>query len=487
MIDWLAQRAAVTPHATALIYEQQSWTYAQLDAHVQNQASALLFNGVQPGDHVAMLLPNTPDAVSLVHAAARIGAVLTPLNTRLTAHELIWQLEHTRPVVLIYDEESALRAAEVSTAVPAMIDPERLNFPTPLPTALPDFDADRTQAILFTSGTTGRPKGAVLTFSNHFWSATASSYRLGIHTDDRWLSCLPLYHVGGMAVVFRSCLYGIAIILHRRFEMDAFVASLHFDRATITSLVPTMLHRLLQSHGEQLASLALRTVLLGGAAATSELIEAAGAASIPVATTYGLTEASSQVTTQRPADTQFKPGSVGKPLMYTSLRVIDEDGAALPAGEIGEIAVRGPMVMREYYHNPEATSETIREGELHTGDMGRLDGDGDLWVVQRRSDIIVSGGENIYPAEVEQILRSHPDVEDVCVVGVANSLWGESVAALVATASEELNASVLESFSRQHLAGYKTPRRFKFTRALPETASGKIERRRVAELMSTTD
>ena len=345
----------------------------------------------------------------------------------------------------------------------------------------------------------------MLTFANHFWSATASSYRLGIDPDDRWLSVLPLYHVGGLAVIFRSCLYGTAVILHNRFDLDAINHSLDNDGATLISLVPTMLHRLLQSRDHWPDS--LRLILLGGAAATPELVEQAN--NLPklvdgnqlsvnrptdyrlplVAPTYGLTEAASQVATMLPEDAARKPGSVGKPLMFTTVNIVDDQDRELPPGEIGEIVVRGPTVMAGYYEDlglkieDEAAQSSIinHQSSIHTGDMGYLDEDGDLWVVQRRTDLIVSGGENVYPAEVEGVLRGCTAVSQVCVVGIPHSEWGQQVAAMVQLKpGQALTEESLLAFCREHLAGYKQPRHILFVDDLPQTASGKIARREVA-------
>ncbi|MCB8987976.1 MAG: AMP-binding protein [Ardenticatenaceae bacterium] len=261
-------------------------------------------------------------------------------------------------------------------------------------------------------------------------SAQASAERLGVQADDLWLSVLPLYHVGGLAVVWRSCLVGTAVDLHARFDLDAINEALDTKPITLISLVPTMLHRLLQAR--QTWPDTLRLVLLGGAAAPPDLLQQAQAVHLPVATTYGLTEAASQVATMLPQAVTRKPGSVGKPLHGTTLDIVDEHGRSLPPHTIGEIVVSGPTVMAGYFisdfglgiseeglQNPKSE---IRN--LHTGDMGYLDEDGDLWVVQRRSDLIVSGGENVYPAEVEAVLRSHTAVANACVVGLPDPEWG---------------------------------------------------------------
>jgi O-succinylbenzoic acid--CoA ligase len=306
---------------------------------------------------------------------------------------------------------------------------------------------------------------------------------LGVLPDDRWLSCLPLYHVGGLAVIFRSCLYGTAVDLHDGFDLTAINHSLDTQSISLISLVPTMLVRLLAVRDAWPAT--LRLVLLGGAAAAPDLLGEALAAGVPVATTYGLTEAASQVATMLPADVRRKPGSAGRPLMFTSVRIVHEDGQTAAPGVYGEIVVSGPTVMRGYVNNEAATAATVRDGDLFTGDIGYLDDDGDLWLVQRRSDLIISGGENIYPAEVEAVLKQHPAVTAVCVVGVPDAQWGQLVtAAVVLQEAATVGAADLLAFCRQHLAGYKLPRRLRFVPQLPQTASGKVHRQAVAALMA---
>lgn len=482
--DWLRARAAVTPNALALLYNNTTWDYRQLDQLVDQRCWQLQKSGVITGTHVAVLLGNGVEYIILIHALARLGVVLVPLNTRLTAAEISWQLTQSDATSLIYADAFIDVVGQLESGCVQL--PLQTILATPVQDSEPfhatKFQLDALQAIVFTSGTTGRPKGTMLTFANHFWGANASAYRLGLSPTDRWLSCLPLYHVGGLAVVFRSCLYGTTIVQHARFELEAFSHSLDTDAITLTSVVPTMLHRLLTHRQGKAWPASLRHILLGGAAATPELLAAAQATDAPVATTYGLTEAASQVATMRPENMVRKVGSVGKPLMFSSVRIVDNDGVSLPNGERGEVVVAGPTVMAGYYKNPEATAKTIRNGELYTGDIGYLDDDGDLWLVQRRSELIISGGENIYPAEVEAVLRQHPAVADACVVGLPDVEWGQRVAALIerqpdtaATADEILD------HCRAQLARYKLPRLVQFTDALPQTASGKIERRAVVE------
>jgi o-succinylbenzoate---CoA ligase len=482
MENWLQARARATPERLALRHEGVDWSYAALAQLVERVAGGLAASGVWRGAHVGALLPNGTLYAAVAHALAHLGAVLVPLNTRLTAGELAWQLEAAEVSLLLCGQETAEAAAQAGAlAAVERRQVEKLPACAPAPPAV-ELELDEVQTIVFTSGTSGRPKGAMLTYGNHFWSAAASAYHLGVLPDDRWLSVLPLYHVGGLAVLFRSCLYGTTAVLQEGFDLEAVSRSLDEEGITIVSLVPTMLYRLLPARASWPER--LRLVLLGGAAAPEELLQEASRAGVPVATTYGLTEASSQVATLLPEGVQRKPGSAGRPLLFGEVRIVDEAGAPLPAGQHGEVIVRGPTVMAGYYGEPEATARVLHDGWLHTGDIGYLDRDGDLWLVQRRSDVIVSGGENVYPAEVEAALREHPTVAAAAVVGLPDAEWGERVAALVVPAAgAQLDAAELLAFLRGRLAGYKLPRTLRIVEALPQTASGKIARAAVRELL----
>jgi O-succinylbenzoic acid--CoA ligase len=483
MEDWLEVRTRASPHTSALIIGKQHWSYAELNDLV-NACAACLAAQVKPGQHVGVLMPNNLAFVCLIHALARIGAVLVPLNLRLTIHELTWQLDHSNCALLVtaddMDERVSVLAGQDMRLLYAqdLFDP--LNAGDDIPKSI--FRLENPQAIVFTSGTTGRPKGAVLTFANHFWSATSSAFRLGVLKDDRWLSCLPLYHVGGLAVILRSCLYGTAVVLHDRFDQQAISDSLDNQAISLISLVPTMALRLLDFRGDRPWPSSMRHVLLGGATAPTILFKRCQELGIPICATYGLTEAASQVATMLPQQTGNKPGSAGKPLLFTSVDIVDDQDQRLPAGSVGEIRVSGPTVMAGYYHDEQATEEILHDGRLYTGDIGYLDEEGDLWLVQRRDDIIISGGENVYPSEVENVLLQHPSVVAVCVVGISDPQWGQRVAAMVIqNRGTPLTKNELLEFGRKNLAGYKLPRLLHFVDQLPLTASGKIHRHLVAE------
>lgn len=425
-------------------------TYAELDRDAQALAAELARRGLLRGDRLAVSLENSVFFVTLIHAALRLGLTLVPLNCRLTEAERSWQM----------------CAAECKT----LISGEVLTFQFPVTGWGEANSAAEAPAatIIFTSGTTGQPKGALLTLENHRAAAQASSQRLKTCLGERWLLCLPLYHIGGMSILFRACHDGLTVVLQERFEPEESQRLLRQHSVNLVSLVPTMLYRLLpQLRGKILP--ALRLILLGGAAASPELLEQAFALNLPLASSYGLTEACAQVATALPPLTRRKPGCAGAPLPQLTVQIVDEQGNCLPAGEIGEVTVRGPALMRGYLAAPPLT------GAFRTGDLGYLDEDGDLWLLTRRSDLIVSGGENIYPEEVERALLAHPAVREACVFGLPDPEWGQIVAAALVT-DAPLTGPALRQFLRARLAGYKLPRQFAFVAQLPHTASGKLKR-----------
>ncbi|EKP95498.1 o-succinylbenzoate--CoA ligase [Thermaerobacter subterraneus] len=615
MPDWLHRQAELQPDGLALLVagdpastrDERCWTFAELDAAATALAERLRAAGVRPGQTVAVLAANEPGYVVLIHAVIRAGAVLVPLNVRLTPAELAWQVADSGAGWLIYGQGFGETAAAVAahpssepaqanrapsgskgrpcllslaglasdllmagaatqgpvqapcatasaggatttsagpTAPPSTGDtgaaavPASAAVPSTASTAgLPAaIDLAAPHCIIYTSGTTGRPKGAVLTYGNHFWSAVQSALNLGLHRDDRWLCCVPLFHVSGLSIVFRSAIYGIPMVLHRRFDPAAVNASIERHRVTVISVVATMLQRMLDERGPRPYPEHLRCVLLGGGPAPRPLLEACAARGIPVVQTYGMTETASQFATLAPADALRKLGSAGKPLFFNRLRIVDERGRDLPPGQVGEIAVQGPTVSPGYHRRPDATSRAWRDGWFHTGDLGYMDEEGYLYVADRRDDLIISGGENVYPAEVEAVLLAHPAVEEAGVVGVPDPEWGQVPVAVVRLRAPHLDAApgaglgsggdavpeagrtpvpardpersrasapvlaaqpsrygspapdparppspvteeALLRFCAERLARYKVPRRVLFTsEPLPRTASGKLQR-----------
>ena len=483
MSDALLRRAASTPEAPALETACEVLTFTELAQRARRAAG---FVRSVPGDArapVALLLADGATLATWFHGVALAGRTVLPLNLRLTADELVPQLVESCAGLLLGDSGDA-RLVEIAARVPGLaVRTAPACNPLPEPESLPLAVAgedDAVLAVLHTSGTTGRAKGACLTWRNFESSARAAAERLGDVVGGRWLACMPLFHVGGLSILLRSVLFGGPVRIHSRFEATAVSAALDRGDVDGVSLVPTMLSRLLAERGPRGAPPGLRVVLLGGAAAAPDLLTRALAAGYPVCPTYGLTEATSQVATSPlPSCGATRPAPM-EPLPGTELRIVAE-GVPAPADVVGEIVVRGATVMRGYLHDPAATAHAIRAGWLHTGDIGYLDAEGGLHVLDRRDDLIVSGGENVYPAEVEAVLLEHPAVADAGVGGVADPDLGARVVAwIVAAAGSPAVAAVdLERHCRERLAGYKRPREFRFVSHLPRNAAGKLQRRRL--------
>ena len=485
MRDWLAVRADATPTATALrafgpIGGDRS--YAELDDRVETLAGRLAGAGVGVDDAVAVCADTRPEFVAVAHAAQRLGAVLVPINARQTPAEIERQLDRVAPSAVVCERDT-------EAAVLGGADADVLSFETsgeakplsdvsPQRFDLPEWGLDDPLVVLFTSGTTGNPKGVVLTLGNVLASATASAFRLGLRGDDCWHVPLPMYHMGGLAPVYRSVLYGTALSIQRGFDPERTREAL--AGASAVSLVPTMLKRMLDSGPVP----SLRFILLGGAPCPPGLLQRARRRGVPVAPTYGMTETASQIATARPEEARSHPDSVGHPLMFAEVSIVDESGMPRDVGETGEIVVLGPMVSPGYLDG-DVTAEQFINGGLRTGDRGYRDADGRLYVTGRADETILTGGENVDPTEVASAIRAHPGVEDCAVVGVPDDEWGERVAALVVpSADADPSVAALEAHCRDRLAGYKLPRTIGFASELPRTASGTVDRAAVADRLA---
>lgn len=483
MQDWLTQRATRSPERVALFFQGHSWTFRELNERVSRLADSLISLHVHANDHVAVLLRNSDTFVLLVHAIARVGAVLVPLNTRLTQDEISWQLTHVQAHTCIFDaiDADTLRRLEHMHPTTQFVNTSALTHSTSLRAETnfaQQFQFFTPHSILFTSGTTGKPKGVVLTYGNHWSNAIGSALNLGLHEDDVWLACMPLFHVGGLAILLRSVIYGIPVILHESFDAEAVNRALDEQRVTIVSLVSTMLRRVMAARGDKPFPATLRCVLLGGGPAPQELLEDCARLHVPVVQTYGMTESASQVATLPPPDTLRKLGSAGKPLWGVELKI--EPMPEQP--EIGEILIRGASVMREYLNDSAATARAWRDDWFHTGDLGYLDTEGYLYVVTRREDLIVSGGENVYPAEIEGVLGAHPAIQEAAVVGVKHTEWIQApIAYVVLRTGQHVTAEELKKYCAEKLARYKVPFEILVVNALPRNAAGKLLRRSLVD------
>jgi O-succinylbenzoic acid--CoA ligase len=439
---------------------------------------------VMPGARVALLAEDRAATVVAIHATRLADAVLVPLHRRLGVPELADQLTRTTATVLLHDAVHAEVAVGLdgitharALALDAVVEAPRRRD-RPLGRA-----ADVPGAIVHTSGTTARPRGVVLSHGALLASAAAWNAFLGAGPSDHWLSALPLSHVAGLGMALRPVLSGARLTVHARFDPDAVREALADDAVTLVSLVPTQLARLLDAG--PIASGALRAVLLGGGPVSAPLVRRAVDAGLPVVATYGLTEAASGVTALPSDEAALAPGSAGRALPGIRVRVVGDDGADVAPGVAGTILVGGPTLATGYLDDPGATVDAFSDGWLRTHDVGRLDAAGRLWVVDRVDDLIITGGENVSPAEVEAVLATHPAIADVAVVARPDPDWGSvPVAALTLRPGHRApTIQALRDFARPSLAGYKLPVASEVLPAIPRTASGKVVRRDVIALL----
>lgn len=522
---WISRLAMHDPASEALLDDSSSNAsasidYARLVSIATSMAQRLDELGLVEGDLVAVLAGPSVAGVGLIHAMLDRGLVLLPLNARLTEreHEALLRRSNARLLISARCEDDrgadagldagARRLAASAGCGLALLDEKEPDLAMADDVELDArvtgvgqrqreaFVTDEAALVLYTSGTSGRSKGAVLALDSLIASAEASTELLGFEAHDRWLLCMPLFHIGGLSILIRSALLGTSVVLHERFDAERVARAIDTQDVTRVSLVATMLEKLIATRGERPAPASLSLVLLGGGPASQDLLARAAAAGYPVAPTYGLTEAASQVATRPPfvASPDASDLAAGlQPLPGVEVCIVDAKGRPLEAGEEGEIRVRGRIVMRGYLGeaesrpgdpssgDTEASSDAIEDGWLSTGDLGRLDAKGHLRVIDRRADLIVSGGENVYPAEIESVLVAHPDIEEAGVVGRADAEFGaRPVAFVVLRSGASMGRSDFDAFCRERLAGYKVPDSFFEVASLPRTATGKLLRRELS-------
>jgi O-succinylbenzoic acid--CoA ligase len=434
--DWLSQRSQSCPDRTALLADGAEMTYAELEAEATWVARRLAAHGVRRGSTAALTMQARREQVVLLHALMKVGAALLPLGPRLTEAERATVVSAVDPIIDLDD--------------PGMLTQTEADMPL-----LGEHDMDAICCRVLTSGSTGAPRPIPLSYGNFLWNAVGSAFNIGVLPEDRWLCCVPLSHIAGLGIVMRSVIYGTTAVIHDGFDVDRVAAALERDGITVVSLVTTMLTRLLDA-GVDLSG--PRAILVGGGPVPEEPLEEAIAKGATVVQTYGLTETCSQVTTLTPADAKRKLGSAGRPLLTTHLRI-----------RKGEILIQGPTV---------APGAADPDGWLHTGDLGHIDEEGFLYVSDRIDDMIVSGGENVIPSEVEEVLLRHPAVSEAAVIGREDPEWQQAVTAVVVLQNgADVTADELRRHCSESLAGFKVPKRVELASALPRTPSGKLMRR----------
>ena len=476
-------RAATRPEAPALRQDGKVWTYGDLVASASSHARALVADGLEPGDRVLLVAPTGPAFVQGYLGALAAGAVVVPANPSCTERELEHLAADAGGRVLLGGHETGpkLEAVAGRLAVPSRVlrltDPgARADVFAPLPRA-----ADEPAVLLYTSGTTGRPKGAVVTLGNIAAATTAIRSTFGITEQDRVGTALPLFHVFGQVAVLGAALVaGACVSLLRPFTGEGALRLVERDALTVLCGVPTMWIEMIEA-ARTLDPLpritTLRLATSGGAALPSEANRAFAALfGAEVRDGYGLSETTGIATFNRPS-ARPREGSAGQAAPGVDVRVVDPDGKVVPPGAIGEVTVAGPNVMAGYWGRPEDTATAMPDGRLRTGDLGRLDEDGYLWIVGRTKELIIRGGYNVYPREIEDALYEHPAVLEAAVIGLPDPRLGEEVAAVVAfRAGDSATPDELRAWLDERVAPYKVPRLFQVVAALPKGATGKVQK-----------
>jgi fatty-acyl-CoA synthase len=490
---WAEQR----PQAAAIHFEGAEIGYAQLEQMVQRCAIALHRAGIRRADRVAFLAMNDPQMLVLLLACARIGAMLAPLNFRLAQAEHATQLRDCAPRLLIHSDEFTQRVAALRGDIPDLtaVNLECDWLPACAACSAADLrnvphdgSLDDDLLLVYTSGTTGEPKGAVLTQSALQWNCINAIHAHDLSRDDHVLMALPLFHVGGLNIMLLPALYvGARVTLHRRFDPGLMLADIAARRPTLTLLVPATISALLAHPAWEHTDLSsLRMINTGSSVLPVSLLAPWIARGIPAGQVYGATETCPIAIYLRAEDAARKIGSAGLAAMHCEIRLTAADGTDVARGEVGEIRVRGPNLMRCYFGKPEASAAALQDGWYHTGDLARQDDEGYYWVVGRSKDMIISGGENIYPAELESVLADCADIEEFSVVGLPDARWGEvPVAVIVRKPNAALDTAAVMALFENRLARFKFPKRVVFAETLPKTALGKVRRDAVVRMLTS--
>jgi fatty-acyl-CoA synthase len=497
----LEKNAEEFPDKEAIVFGEQRRTYEELQGRVDALAKGLQELGVKRGDIVAILLLNCPEYLEVTFAVNKLGGIWLPLNYRLAGAELAYILNHSEAKMLISEAEFDPVIREVRRDIPEVrqficmgkkVPPGwesydlllEANRGAKIPHAT--VELDDLHRLMYTSGTTAHPKGVMITYGNLYWKNISHIMMFNITPEDKTLVVGPLYHVGSMDLPATGTLYaGGSLVILRRFDPIPVLEAIHKERVTNTWFPPTMVNMLFQEPTFNRYDVSsIRFIIDGGEKMPLPLINRIKE-KFPnawFADAYGLTETVSGDTFLSRDKMIEKIGSVGKPVVQLRVRIVDEEGKDVPAGSLGEIVLRGPKVFKGYWKNPEATAEAIKNGWFHTGDIGTLDAEGYLYIVDRKKDIIISGGENIASLEVERAIYELPQVLETAVVGIPHPKWQEiPIAYVVAKKGETITAEAIIEHCSKKLAKFKVPKMVEFIDALPRNPSGKVLKRQLRE------
>ncbi len=496
----IANRARISP-------DQEGWvdvdtdrrfTFAQWNKRINQTAHMLIGQGVKPGDRVALLAMNSVEFMESFFATAKIGAIGVPLNWRLTPSELEFILKDAGCTVLIYSPEFAASIKALQELPDGQTDVKSWlcidgaktgeNSYDALQSAAPDHEPelgggdDDNLYIMYTSGTTGLPKGVVHTHASVFWALTTLSLTSDSRFADRYYCCLPLFHVGALTPAISSAYRGATLIVPRSFDPVKIWETIEQEKVCNMLAVPAMLHAMKMTFGVVKPDISsLRWMTCGAAPVPVDLIHHFGSLGIDILQVYGLTETCGPACLIDAKNAVKKAGSTGPAFFHTQVRIVDEDGADCAPNEPGEVIVAGRHILKEYWNRPDATARAIKNGWFYTGDIATMDADGYVFICDRKKDMIISGGENVFPAEVENCLFSHPKVSDVAIIGQACAKWGEVPLAIIIKADDSLSEREVLDYCQDKLARFKQPKGVRFVTEIPRNPSGKILKRILRE------
>lgn len=478
----MKNRASLTPNRVAIVFNDKQLTFKELYEKSYYMAGVLTASGITDKTYVGFLVKSDLHTVISLLALQIIGAKAVLLNNRLTVDELVYQLNDAHVEFLVTEPFFEKVCKQIKEQLPELkiVDKKGIDFYVD-PIEKKVINLADTCTIMYTSGTTGFPKGVIQTYGNHWWSAMGSVLNLGLQEKDAWLCAVPLFHISGYSILMRSIIYGIKVVIHDHFEVDKVLRDIRKEKISIMSVVTTMLQKIEAAVEKSLPS-TFRCMLLGGGPASLDLLNNCMKKKIPVYYSYGMTETSSQIVTLAPEYSTTKIGSCGKALFPAQIKIIDETGEEAAPTIAGEIVVYGPNVSQGYLNK----GKSAGTGWFRTGDIGYKDLEGFLYVLDRRTDLIISGGENIYPAEVEGVLTSIGGIIDAGVVGEKNEEWGEIPVAFIVKEKEALlTEQMIYKICKQKLAKYKVPKKIYFISEVPRNASKKILRRKLRSYLLT--
>lgn len=499
-IPYLLKRAAFKhPEKEAIVSEKGRWTYAQWEENANKRAHALAKQGIKKGDHVATIFPNGNEVLETYLALMKLGAVLVPLNVRFAPSELQYIVEHSDASAVVLSPEFEKPIRQIKGKISKVtrfimsggkVPEDMVNFEEECWNgSIQDPDVSLKEediaCMLYTAGTTGRPKGVLLSHRNCIWAAVNIACDIDLTSEYRVLTVFPLYHAAAFEILVSNLYLGCTNVTMKSFDPKRVMELVAEEKINRMTFPPTVWNFILQVPNVEAYDTSSVQSLSAGAESLPLEIKKKLLSVFPHAglgETYGMTESSATITTLKPMHILDKMASVGQPFINVEVRLAGENGEDVSPGDTGEILARGPNIMVGYYKDPEATAETLKDGWLHTGDLGKMDQEGFLHIVGRKKDMIISGGENIFPSEIEEVLYRHPKILEAAVIGLPDPMWGESIhAVIVLKQGRGMTETEVIDFCKDHIASFKKPKSVEFVESLPRSPAGKVLKRVLRE------